>query len=72
MLRAAKFLASKTLKELEELLSENNFIRAHKSHLVNRKHILQLTSEGELLLRDNSKVEVARRKLVEVRAMLSN
>ena len=72
VLRTAKFLASKTLKELEEQLSDSNFIRAHKSHLVNLKHIIQLTQEGELILRDNSKVEVSRRKLSEVKALLHN
>jgi two-component system LytT family response regulator len=71
-LRTAKFLASKTLKELEEQLSNNNFIRAHKSHLVNRKHILQLTEEGQLVLRDESRIEVSRRKLSEVKALFHN
>ncbi|MCK5337789.1 MAG: response regulator, partial [Bacteroidales bacterium] len=34
-----KILVSKTLKENEQLLSDHNFIRPHKSHLVNVKFI---------------------------------
>lgn len=70
VLRTPKFLASKTLKELEEQLNHIDFIRAHKSHLVNRKHILQLTENGQLLLRDQSLIEVSRRRLGEVKNLI--
>ena len=61
------FIASKTLKHFEEMLEEFNFIRTHKSHLVNPKHITHVTSDNEhILLTDGSRVEVSRRKKDEV------
>jgi len=61
------FLASKTLKHFEEMLTEFNFIRTHKSHLVNPKHITRLSSDREwVMLTDGSKAEVSRRKKEEL------
>ena len=59
-----KILVSKTLKENEELLSDHNFIRPHKSHLVNVKFIKGfLRSDGGYIeLTDGSKIPVSRRK----------
>ena len=49
------------------MLEEFSFIRTHKSHLVNPKHITHLTNDNEyLLLTDGSRVEVSRRKKDEV------
>lgn len=59
-------LVSKTLKEYEEILSEYGFIRVHKSHLINRAHVLNYTSDGRLVLADQSKVEISRRRREEV------
>jgi len=65
------FLASKTLKHFEEMLEDFNFIRTHKSHLVNSKHITRISNDKEfVLLTDGSKVEVARRKKDEVQQQL--
>ncbi|MCP9750111.1 LytTR family DNA-binding domain-containing protein [Ferruginibacter sp. HRS2-29] len=61
------FLASKTLRHFEEMLTDFNFIRTHKSHLVNPKHITRVSNDKEfVLLTDGSKVEVSRRKKDEV------
>ena len=59
-----KILVSKTLKENEELLSDHNFIRPHKSHLVNVKYIKGfLRSDGGYIeMTDGSKIPVSRRK----------
>lgn len=57
-------LISKTLKENEELLNEYNFIRPHKSHLVNISYItafLRIDS-GYIKMSDGSKIPVSRRK----------
>ena len=62
-----KFTTSKTLKECEELLSENDFIRVHKSHLINKRFIQSLKNDNHVMLTDGSTVEVSRRKLQEVR-----
>lgn len=59
-------LVSKTLKEYDELLTEYGFIRVHKSHIVNRKHVINYTSDGQLTLSDQSKVEISRRRKDEV------
>ncbi len=61
------FIASKTLKHFEDMLDEFDFIRTHKSHLVNPKHIVRISNDNEfVLLTDGSKVEVSRRKKEEV------
>ncbi len=65
-----KFLASKTLSDIEEMLSDAYFIRVHKSHLVNLDHISSLTSNDELILSDGSVVVISRRRLQEVRDMV--
>ncbi len=59
-----KILVSKTLKENEELLSDHNFIRPHKSHLVNVKYIKGfLRSDGGYIeMIDGSRIPVSRRK----------
>jgi len=65
------FLSSKTLKEYEDLLSvHNNFLRVHRSHLVNLDYVLKFRNEGSLVLKDNSTVPVSRRKKEEVMGML--
>ncbi|HYE56311.1 MAG TPA: LytTR family DNA-binding domain-containing protein [Chitinophagaceae bacterium] len=65
------FIASKTLKHFEDMLEEFNFIRTHKSHLVNPRHVTRLTSDHEfVLLTDGSKVEVSRRKKEDVQKQL--
>ncbi|WP_149243197.1 LytR/AlgR family response regulator transcription factor [Dyadobacter sp. 32] len=66
------FVASKTLKHFEEMLEEFHFIRTHKSHLVNPKHVTRLTHNNEfVLLSDGSKVEISRRKKEEVQKQLN-
>lgn len=61
------FLASKTLKHFEEMLEHSDFIRTHKSHLVNPAFISRVSNDKEfILLSDGSKVEVSRRKKDEV------
>ena len=66
------FIASKTLKHFEEMLEEFKFIRTHKSHLVNPKHITRISNDNEfVLLTDGSKVEVSRRKKEEVQQQLN-
>jgi two-component system LytT family response regulator len=59
-----KILVSKTLKEYDDLLTEFNFFRAHKSHLVNINHIEKYINGegGYLIMTDESSVDVSRRK----------
>lgn len=69
-----RILISKTLKENEELLSEYNFIRPHKSHLINVQYIKSFLKNegGVILLTDGSKVPVSRRKKEKIVEIISN
>lgn len=57
-------LVSKTLKEYDEILSQQGFVRVHKSHLVNISHVTKyIKGEGGwVVMTDCSKIEVSRRK----------
>jgi two-component system LytT family response regulator len=59
-------LVSKTLKDLEESLPSNIFMRVHKSHLVNLLHVRHLLPEQRLALSNGDVVEVSRRRWAEV------
>ncbi|MBK7434173.1 MAG: LytTR family transcriptional regulator [Chitinophagaceae bacterium] len=56
------FVSAKTLKEYDEMLTGQSFLRVHKSHLVNPMHIRSYDRQGILMMSDDAKVEVARRK----------
>ena len=64
------YVISKTLGEYDILLTPHHFIRTHKSHLVNKKFISFIDHDGFAVLKDNSKVEVSRRRKEEVMTML--
>ena len=68
--KAKTYLISKTLGEYDSLLTPHNFIRTHKSHLVNKKQISFIDHDGFAVLKDNSKVEVSRRRKEEVMTAL--
>ncbi len=55
------FLVSKTLKHFDELLSEFDFIRVHKSHLVNLQYITKYVKGkgGQVRMSDDSYVDVS-------------
>jgi two-component system LytT family response regulator len=65
-LNGKTFLISKTLGEYDTLLTPQQFIRTHKSHLVNKKYISFIDHDGFAVLKDNTKVEVSRRRKEEV------
>jgi two-component system LytT family response regulator len=69
-----KLLISKTLKEHEELLGDKQFIRPHKSHLVNIKYIKGFLKNdgGYILMSDGTQVPVSRRKKEYVINALNN
>jgi len=64
LLDGAKITVAKTLKDYDIQLSEKGFLRVHRSHLVNVTHIQSYLKEegGTILMSDDSKVEVSRRK----------
>jgi two-component system, LytTR family, response regulator len=64
-----KFHSSRTLKDYEDILSSmRNFIRVHKTHLVNAEHIISYmkTEGGYIIMSDGTRVEVSRRKKQEL------
>lgn len=67
-------LASKTLKEFDNMLSGYNFNRIHKSHLVNMNYLKRYvqTDGGYLVLEDGSKIPVANRKKEQLLSTLKN
>lgn len=61
LLGEKKHVASRTLKEYDELLNPYAFLRVHQSHLVNLKHIVEYL-KGMLILDEGHHVPVSRRK----------
>ncbi len=69
---AKKLLVTRTLKDFEDMLSDQGFYRVHQSHLVNTKFIREFikTDGGYLLMNDGCSVPVSTRKRPEVIKML--
>lgn len=67
-------LASKTLKEFDNMLTNYNFHRIHKSHLVNMNYLKRYvqTDGGYLILEDGSRIPVANRKKEQLLSTLKN
>lgn len=65
-----RLMTSRPIGHYAGLLPCPPFIRCHKSHLVNQKHI-QSMSSTKIQLVDGSEAEVSRRRLSEVRSILS-
>ncbi len=65
-------LVAKTLVEFEELLAEHGFIRVHKTHLVNLKHVTAYIRDegGSIILSNGDRVTVSRRRKDMVRERL--
>ncbi len=69
-----KILASKSLKELEELLPQSTFCRTHQSHIVGLNFVKKMVKDqgGYLLMENCEKVLISRRKKEEVLQIISN
>ena len=67
-----KILVSKPMKDFEEILSSKNFLKVHKSTIVNIKHIEKFVrgKAGYLLMSDGSSVNVSVRKKEELMHLL--
>ena len=57
-------LASKTLKEFEEILPPKQFFRVHHSSIINLKYVKKFikTDGGSLEMNDGTVVDISRRK----------
>jgi hypothetical protein len=65
-------LVAKLLGDYESLLEAIGFVRTHRSHLVNQRHILFIDGAGNLIMQDDSVAEISRRKKKEVLQTLRN
>jgi two-component system LytT family response regulator len=65
MTNQKKKLASKTLGDLEELLTDKGFFRCHKSHLINFSHIQSYPNSTSVVLSEGTNIPIARRKKEE-------
>ncbi|MEO6000171.1 MAG: LytTR family DNA-binding domain-containing protein [Chitinophagaceae bacterium] len=59
-----KIIASRTLKDIEEMLEDYSFLRVHHSYIVNINEIEKYIKGegGELLMSDNSTIDVSRNR----------
>ena len=64
-------LVAKTIREYEEILPENQFVRVHKSFLVNKSHITRFSKDGILWMCNGVQVPVSRRKRNVINDLLS-
>ncbi|HEY8401699.1 MAG TPA: LytTR family DNA-binding domain-containing protein, partial [Cytophagaceae bacterium] len=62
-----KLLICRTLKFYEEILAEYDFLRVHKSHLINLQHVKKYLKGkgGQVVLSDGSTVDVSPNKKQE-------
>jgi len=74
MINNRKLMLSKSLSDIEINLDKTMFFRAHKSHLVNLEHIKKHIrfDGGYIIMDDDSKVELSRRKRDEFIIAMSN
>lgn len=59
-----KIIASKTLKECEQMLADHHFFRVHNSHFINMDYIVEYTKGdgGIVKMADGSNIDVSRRR----------
>ncbi|WP_298892425.1 LytTR family DNA-binding domain-containing protein [uncultured Psychroserpens sp.] len=56
-----RIVISKSIKKVEQLLSNDVFVRCHQSYLVNKTHVKKYAKQGYLLLNSQLKVPVSSR-----------
>ncbi|HEV7332154.1 MAG TPA: LytTR family DNA-binding domain-containing protein [Flavisolibacter sp.] len=55
------FLISKTLKDVQEVLEEEHFLRVHRQYIINLNHVKQLNrNEGVLTMDNGDPIPIAR------------
>jgi len=64
-------LTSHTLKEYDDLLAEQNFLRVHRAHLINLDYITSFSKDHEIKMHDGSIVPVSRRKWDSIKQKLA-
>lgn len=69
-----ELVATRTLKEFEELLTDSGFIRIHHSHMINLSHMKSYIkgSGGQVIMSDGKTLDVSRRKKDELLERIGN
>jgi len=67
-----KMLTSKVLKDFAVMLEPMGFVRTHRTHLVNKKHIAFVSNDGSVIMKDESIAEISRRMKSNVMKVLRN
>lgn len=67
-----KMISAKVLKEFVSMLEPFGFVRTHRTHLVNRQHILCVTPDGNIIMKDSSIAGISRRMKSGVMKVLKN
>lgn len=67
-----KMITARVLKEFVSLLEPLGFVRTHRTHLVNRRHIHCVTPTGSIIMKDASVAEISRRMKSGVMKVLKN
>src|SRR5690606_34217440 len=69
-----RVLISRTLKEIEELLTDHGFVRVHQSHLINPKFVKGIIKQdgGSLIMSNDEEVPISRQKGKQVNEILEN
>lgn len=69
-----KYLKNDTMNYLEKVLPKQTFTRVHRSHIINLNHINKIEKYGKesylVILKDNSKVNVSKSRIKELKAQL--
>ena len=67
-----KYLVTKTLKDMEEMLIFPQYFRAHKSYLVNLNHVDRYIrgQGGYLVMKDHTQIPVARTQKIDLLRLL--
>jgi len=68
-----KILISRTLKEVEELLSNHGFVRVHQSHLINPQFVKGILKHegGSIIMYDDTEIPVSRQKSSQINEILN-
>lgn len=69
-----KIVSSRSLGEFEKVLDPNIFFRIHKSHIINLNYLKSFTTyQGYfVLLDDNTRLSISRRRFLEFREAVNN
>lgn len=67
-----QYLTSKTLGEYEDLLEPYQFIRCHKSYIVNKAFISFIDHDGHIVLKNNQRIEISKRRKAEVMKLMKS